>query len=176
MVEYFSIIDNKKVINKSKVEGFIGEIISKYSRETASQYRDLEHDLILHELYQSIPNEDISIKEKMEVQKEYLGYIDIRVDTNKLNCVVLNIDTKYKPKVTIMSLASGKTVTAKCSKELVSNIDTGDIVHVPQMKQELGWTKDRNDNWVRDINKKEWHIKRMYKIHEKELYNGNFSD
>ena len=176
MVEYFSIIDNKKVINKSKVEGFIGEIISKYSRETASQYRDLEHDLILGELYESIPNEDIPITEKMDTQKEYLGYIDVRIDTNRFNCVVLNIDTKYKPKVTIMSLASGKTVTAKCSKELVSNIDTGDIVHVPQMKQELGWTKDRNDNWVRDINKKEWHIKKMYKIHEKELYNGNFSD
>ena len=175
-VEYFSIIDSKKVVNKSKVDGFVAETIAKYSRETKSQYRDLEHDLILSELYESIPNEDIPITEKMDTQKEYLGYIDVRIDTNRFNCVVLNIDTKYKPKVTIMSLASGKTVTAKCSKELVSNIDTGDIVHVPQMKQELGWTKDRNDNWVRDINKKEWHIKKMYKIHEKELYNGNFSD
>jgi DNA polymerase-3 subunit alpha len=169
MVEFFSIIDSRKTISKGRLESWIEEIVSQHARETKSQYRDLENDAILQKLCENIPNEDITIKEKIEIQKDYLGYVDIRMDTNKMNCIILDINTKYKPKITLASLQSGKNIVAKCTKEMASTINENDLVHVSQMKQEFGWTKSDSGKWLKDPNKKEWHIKKMYRISEKEL-------
>lgn len=169
-VKYHELIFGKKVIGKNKFDDEnVLSIISKHSRETPSQYRDFDSDAILKDIWDMMPNRDTSISVKMDYQKEFLGYVSITIDTDIKNCIVLDMDLKYKPKIHLMSLKTGNVAIFKTSKENASVLNKGDLIRVIKSKQEFGWAKDDNDKWIRDKNKREWHLKLFEKIGEGDL-------
>lgn len=117
-IPYFNGLYKAKVVNKGKFDDSISNIIAKYSRETESQYRDLDNAKILSDIWDSIPNTDISIIDKIKSQKEYLGYIDYaNPKLDKRYVVVMNLDTKHSPKFTAYCLNNGKTQELKVYKQ-----------------------------------------------------------
>jgi hypothetical protein len=144
-------------------------IIKSLSRETKSQYRDINNESILQEVWDRLPDNSISIKELIEAQKDYLGYVNVQLDTDKNNCMVMNINTKYKPKLTLMSLATGKKIIAKTTKRIAAEIKENDFIKVHKWDRKPSWTKDENDKWVQDKSRMEWHVKSIERIKESDL-------
>jgi DNA polymerase-3 subunit alpha len=75
--KYYELIYNAKVLKKSKIaENNLDEkIIAKYGHETASQYNQLDNIKILNELIENIEYNPLSIKEKLDIEKDILGII-----------------------------------------------------------------------------------------------------
>jgi len=174
-VPYYSYIGNAKIISKNKIPELdkhdlnLENIIKAVSRETSSQYRDINKESILQQIWDSIPNNNISLIEMIKAQKDYLGYTNIQIDTDKNNCIILDINTKYKPRLSLMSLSTGKKITAKTTKALVANLNENDLIHVLKWGRQPAWIKDENDKWIRDKTRMEWHLKNYEKILEIDL-------
>jgi DNA polymerase III alpha subunit len=75
--KYYELIYNAKVLKKDKIkENSLNEsIIAKYGHETASQYNQLDNVKILNELIYNIEYKPLSIKEKLDIEKDILGII-----------------------------------------------------------------------------------------------------
>jgi len=169
VLKYYNDLGTSKVIGKGKFPKEIEEIIAKYSRQTEKQFRDLDASAILSEVIAKVENRSISIKEMLEAQKEYLGYISINLDTDSNNCIVLSIDTKYSPKLKLMSLSSGNVIEAKIYKEQLAELEEMDIIRAIDLKKEDGWKLAEDDKWVKNPLVKVWRLKKFMKIAEGQL-------
>jgi len=169
VLKYYDGLGTSKVISKGKFPQEIEAIIAKYSRQTEKQFRDFDASAILSEVIAKIENRSISIKEMLEAQKEYLGYISINLDTDSNNCIVLSIDTKYSPKLKLMSLLSGNVIEAKIYKEQLAELEEMDIVRVIDLKKEDGWKLAEDGKWVKNPLVKVWRLKKFMKISEGQL-------
>ena len=109
-IQYFGSLYKAKVVNIGKFDYKIESIINKYSRSTDKQFRDLDNDKILSEIWRLIPDEDIPIIDKITYEKEYLGYISYtNSKLDKRYIMVTNLETKYSPKFIGYCLNNGKT-------------------------------------------------------------------
>ena len=83
--------------------------------------------------------------------------------TEKNICYVLDIDTKYSPKLTLYSLGTGKEITVKVQKSVYENniIKKSSIIHVNKFEQKYKSIKTEN-GWEK-TSEKEWWIE-SYKI------------
>lgn len=159
-VPYFNSLYKVKVVNKGKFNPDVEDIIANYSRQTNKQFRDLNNDKILMEIWDAIPDEDISIIDKISYEKEYLGYISYtNPNIDKRYVIVTNLDTRYSPKFMGYCLNNGKTEELKVYKQKrgrgISGVNTyyknapfedGDLLYAKgfrckpkSMKTENGW-------------------------------------
>ena len=68
--------NGRKSIKKTNIEPFSIEQLNKFcSKETASQYVFDDIEPLIQEYIKSIPDEDISQKDKIEAQLDHLSYI-----------------------------------------------------------------------------------------------------
>lgn len=117
-VLYFNSLYDTKVVSKNKFDDTTNDIIAKYSRQTEKQFRDLDNEKILLDIWNRIPNEDLSILEKIDAQKEYLGYVDYaNPELDKRYVLVMNLDTRFSPRFNAYCLNNGKTEQIKVYKE-----------------------------------------------------------
>ena len=173
-VQYFNGLYKAKVVNKGKFNNKIEIIISKYARETDSQYRDLHNQKILQEIWNTIPNNEISIINKIQAQKDYLGYIDyVNSNLDKRYVMVIKLDTKFSPKFDAYCLNNGKIQELKVYKQARGKKQSrityfkdkpfkeGDILYTTKfnskpksMKTEDGWVNipDTLEWWLLDYN------------------------
>lgn len=96
-VELFDKINNSKTISKDKFDGVVSDIIKKYSRETAKKYVDIDVNNILtecEEYFKIIYDKDTTIKQKIEWQLEFVGYIDFKTNVNEDRTKLLILDIK----------------------------------------------------------------------------------
>jgi len=175
-VKYFETLHKAKVINKGKYDNSIENIIKKYSKETNSQYRNLNNEKILLELWNKIPDEDLSIYEKIMVQKEYLGYINYtNPKLDKRYIIVLDLDTKYSPRFTAYCLNNGKTEEIKVYRKPKKNksrnvvyyedmpFKEGDILFAKKFRSKPKSIKT-DTGWEEVPNTKEWWLIDYIKI------------
>ena len=149
----------KKIIKKDKLN-FPLELVQKYAvTETEKQYRfDPESmEALLNEVINDIPNEELPLVERLDAEREYLGYISY-VDPKLENTgLVISVDTKYSPKITVYMLATGETVTYKLQKMLYQKkpFDSGVIIKFyaeerqKSRKVDGQWVKlDEYEPWI----------------------------
>ena len=149
----------RKIIPKNK-EDFeeYYELIKKYSeKETEKQYIQIDTVSLLKAIVLKIPDEDIPIREQMNFELEVLGRINlVYEDANKNDCYVLDVDTKYSPKINLYSLKTGKEIMVKVSKSTFNKniIKKGDLIHVNKfekkyksVKTDEGWEKTSEIEW-----------------------------
>ena len=148
----------KKIIKKEKCDLPI-EIIEKHmTSQTEKQYR-FEPDgmlALLSELCDKIPDESLPILTQIEAQKEYLGYIDLVDSTKPTKAVILDINTKYTPKLTLYKLYDGQTISVKLKKKDYENnpVASGMIIDY-KISKKPAWKKDESDNWVQDYSRED---------------------
>lgn len=116
IVEIYDQFAGKKILKKEKCK-LPQELLDKYTTATEKQYKITDSDGLLKELCSMIPDVDVPIQSKIEWSKEYFGYISTVIPEKKDVGYVMDINTKYSPKLTVYQLWDGKTTVYKLQKK-----------------------------------------------------------
>ena len=110
---------------------------------------------MLSELCSLVPDEQLPILAQIDAQNTYLGYIDLVDPTKPTKAVILDINTKYTPKLSLYRLYDGQTISVKLKKkDYESNpIASGMIIDYRTTKKPA-WKKD-GENWVQDYSRED---------------------
>ena len=140
------------------------ELIQKYvESETAKQYRFSPEGmaLLLAELCEQIPDVDIPLQSRLQAELEYLGYVSY-CDPSRINtAVVMDVNCKYTPKLTLYRIDTGTTVAAKLQKKKYESdpLPVGAIINF-QLETKPAWKKDENGGWIQDYSRNDTWISR----------------
>lgn len=143
--KWFTLLFNKKTLRVDMVETKFSEIkkvILKYSELSKSgKTFTINSDLILRELWNIIPNDDLELSEILETQIklfERVRYINSEIDDGLV--YVLNSRTKIKPNFNVYQLKTGKVFNVKIESQLynILPLQDGDIVKVNKAEYKFG--------------------------------------
>lgn len=157
---YFKELYRRKVLSKDKATEL--QLPEKYlDREdvvkTEKQFKFENICDILKLIECDTPDESFSIKEQVEFEMDALGYISMTYNVDKKVCYILDVDTKYTPKITLYCLNNGKTVLCKVNKTLFKNnpLKKGMIIRAIKFeeKNKLNYV---NGEWQRTSEKEWW--------------------
>lgn len=110
----------KKQFKKEKIT-LDDETMSKFATSTDKMYKITDSEGLIKELCNRLEDKSIPIKERLTAEAEYLGYIDY-INPKATNYgYVLDIDTKYSPRIKMYRLDTGETVTYKLAKKDYNN-------------------------------------------------------
>ena len=158
IAELFDTYYGKKIIKKEK-NNLPHDVVEKYTAsQTEKQYRfDPEGMLaLLSELCNRIPDETLPVLAQIEAQKEYLGYIDIVDPSKPTKAVILDVNTKYTPKLSLYRLYDGQTISVKLKKkDYESNPVASGMIIDYRITKKPAWKKDENDNLVQDYSRED---------------------
>ena len=169
IADLHSMYKGKKIIKKDKCNLPI-ELVQKYATsETAKQYRFEPEamDNLLREFTNMIPDTDIPLRTRLEAEAEYMGYISYTNPKFQNTGLVLDINTKWAPRLQVYMLDSGETITVKVSKAMYQKqpFDKGSVLKF--------YTEDRprsvlvNGEWQKDYSKQEkWITNYIVKMEE----------
>jgi small nuclear ribonucleoprotein (snRNP)-like protein len=96
-------------------------------------------------------------------QKEYMGYSDIRYSKAENYAVVLEIDTKYKPRILFYNLKNGEEFTARIEKKRFydydqnPNLKVGDVIVISSREEKK--RQKKTDTGYVELDETELHIK-----------------
>lgn len=155
IADLYDTYHGKKIIKKDKCNLPI-ELIEKHmASETEKQYRFTPEgmDALLAELCSKIPDQDIPLQTRLAAELEYLGYISYTDPSHPNSAVVMSINTKYTPVLTLYNLSNGQTIKAKLKKKSYENnpLPVGAIINY-RTEVKPGWKKV-NDEWQQDYSK-----------------------
>jgi DNA polymerase III alpha subunit len=149
---FYDMYHGKKILKKDKTTLPIDLIQKHMVSETEKQYRFTPEAMsaLLRDYCSQLPDEDMPLRNRLDAEAEYLGYISYtNPDLEKNVGFVINIDTKYSPKITMYMLATGQTIVYKLPKKSYEHnpFNKGDILqfHTEERqksrKTENGWEK-----------------------------------
>ena len=115
---------------------------SRYSKAHIEKTKELRIKEI-KEYENSLPDENLGLFEQIECEKEYCGYISFIRKCDKRFCYVLDVDLKYTPRISIYSLATGKTIECKIQKSMYlrNKIKKDDVVFCKNFSRKQNWKK-----------------------------------
>lgn len=157
-VDLYNQFHGKKQIKKDKITIPL-DMLSQYCiSETEKMYKfDDEHmDSMLADLCSRIPDTDIPLQTRLQIQQEMCGYISY-IDPSRPNtAVIMSLDTRYSPKATCYDLATGNTFIAKINKKTYQAMPfgVGDILDY-RLEKKNKWRKE-NDEWVQTNESEDW--------------------
>lgn len=148
----------KKIIKKEK-NTLPLELVQKYTiSETPKQYRfDADSmNAMLKELSNSVENKDVPLISRLEAEFELLGYISYVDQTLQNIGLVVDVDTKYSPKITVYHIDTGDTVVYKLKKAAYqyNPFDRGEIIHF--YFEDRNKSKMINGEWQKLPEKEPW--------------------
>ena len=167
--------NKKKTVKKDKLNEFPFDIkyLYKYAKETDKQFSKIDFNPILKEYFYEMDDVDFKISEKAEHQKEYLGYLNLKLDYPDNYCVVTDIDDKFSTKIQFQSFGSGKSFEVKIrKKDYKRKISKYDVVIIGDMVKEMGYFPPEIDEktgkkiFKKNPNKMEWILKSYEVIKE----------
>lgn len=152
----FALYEGKKQISKDKANLPV-EILQKYSKETAKKYMVSDMEALIKEISNTFENKKIDIKDLLDTQAEFLGYIDYINPKAKGFIYVTNVDTKYSPKIFAYRLDTGENVVYKLAKKDYSLNPFGEkSLLIVQTKSKPKMRKN-GDEWVKsETESEEW--------------------
>ena len=132
LCDLYDLYHGKKLIKKDKCNLPL-ELVEKYAiSETAKQFKfdGQAMDNLLREFAQMVPDGEIPLRTRLESEAEYLGYISYTNPKFQNTGFVLNVDTKYSPKISVYRLDTGETITYKLAKAAYQKnpFDKGNII------------------------------------------------
>lgn len=147
--ELFESLSDKCQLKKTKLEelGLSEDEVRPYaSKETEKMFTKVNMRELLVSIAPGLPYRKRTLKEKIQAQIEHLGYVDISGEEYAGMAAVLEVDTKYSPKLKMHSLKNGTTVECKISKQDFKKcrLEAGDLVRIT--KQTRKAKQRRNDS------------------------------
>ena len=175
--EQFKNLYGRKLISKDKFKELN---IPEYAlqcdgvTETEKQFKFENICDIIKLIERTIPDESFGIKEQVAFEMDVLGYISMTYDVDKKVCYVVDVDTKYTPRITLYCLNNGKSVLCKINKTTFKNnpLKKGQVIKALKFEERYKQVKV-NDTWQK-TNDKEWWLS-AYKLTtiEEETNNEN---
>ncbi|MBM7836482.1 PHP domain-containing protein [Clostridium sardiniense] len=116
IVDIFELWNNRKTIKKDKLIelGYNIEDFKPYGNETEKQFNKIKSEQIINMLISKL-NVKTSIFERLKYEYECLGYCYSKYPKHKDKAIILNIDAKYSPRITIYRL-DGEEIVYKVLK------------------------------------------------------------
>ena len=144
----------KKQFSKDKLEAMnisLDYIRPFAGKETPKMFTQVDALQFLRFLSTKVKVKPRTLAEKVNAQQKRLGYIDVKDDRYKNHFVILEVDTKYSPKVKAYSLRSGEVLTYKINKRIYSRnkLTEGTIVLVN--KKETKNRVRKTENGFEDV-------------------------
>jgi len=175
--DYFKNLYGRKLIAKDKLQDFnIPDYALKLEGilETEKQYKFDNMCNILKLIEKNIPNESFDISEQVSFEMDALGYISMTYDVKKNICFVIDVDTKYTPRLTLYCLNNGKSVICKVNKNTFKNnpINKNDIIKAIKFEEKYKQTLV-DGNWKRSDTKEWWLVAYSKTTIEGEINNEN---
>lgn len=158
LCDLYDLYNGKKVLKKDKCN-LPMELVQKYATsETAKQYRfepEAMHNL-LREFTKMVPDGEIPLRTRLESEAEYLGYISYTNPKFENTGFVLDVNTKYSPKITVYHLDTGNTVVYKLSKVAYQKnpFDIGNIIKF--YSQDKPKSKLVDGEWLKTSETEKW--------------------
>ena len=162
IVELYNKFGIRKTLKESDVSALpapVQEVISKYTVKPKTQYKITDNDGMLRELAELAGERPITMMMRLGWEKDFLGYCASTDSSQQGSWLVLDIDTKYSPKLSIYAIWSGEQRIVKVSKrDFQSNpLTKGDTIRLtieqrPKAKLVDGqWVKDESvkEDWLK---------------------------
>ena len=132
LCDLYDLYNGQKIIKKDKCNLPL-DLVQKYATsETEKQYRFEPEamDNLLREFADMIPDGEIPLRTRLESEAEYLGYLSFTNPKFQNTGFVLDVNTKYSPKITVYHLDTGSTVVYKLQKAAYQKnpFDKGNII------------------------------------------------
>lgn len=167
ITDLYNKLYGKKSLSKDKLKdlGLSLEQVLPYGNETEKQINKLDSLSLLNDLIKTIPDDEFSTIELVQMQKEVLGYVDyVNPKLDKKLCLVNTFDGKYNTKkLSLYCLNNGKSVDFKLYNRTYKTkpIEEGDIIYTTSMKREpkpilLGTDENGKKQWGKDMSSFEW--------------------
>lgn len=158
IVELYNKFGTRKTLKESDVLSLpmpVQEVIAKYTVKPKTQYKITDSDGMLRELAELTGGRPITMMMRLEWEQQFLGYCASTDPSQQGSWLVLDIDTKYSPKLSIYAIWSGEQRIVKVSKrDFQSNpLTKGDTIRLTIEQRPK--TKLVNGQWVKDENVKE---------------------
>ena len=158
-VELFNKFNGKKQIKKDKAFEWKMDfdlIRNCCEKETPKMFTGINSEKLIMELVKTFENNPTPIKDKINYQLEYLGYIDIIDKKYSGYCVVTDLNVDYAPKITLYPLGNGNPIQVKIDKKTfkANQLKRGDVIKVensykkPKVKKVDGkWIEQDEEQW-----------------------------
>ncbi|MFA5635889.1 MAG: DNA polymerase III subunit alpha [Anaerovoracaceae bacterium] len=145
-VEIFNKWYNRKQINKNQCEIPHETMMQFCEQETEKLYKGLDTIGIINHLYNTTKFPKTSIRNKIDYQLEFLGYVQTTIPSlDSTYAYVVDVNSKYKNRViTLYRLNTGETEAVKVkAKQFEENpISKGDIIKTIESSEEKRWKRD----------------------------------
>ena len=158
LCDLYDLYNGKKVLKKDKINLPL-DLVQKYAiSETVKQFKfdDQSMNNLIREFAEMIPDGEIPLRTRIESEAEYLGYISYTNPKFQNTGFVLDVNTKYSPKISVYHLDTGTTTTYKLSKAAYQKnpFDKGQIIKF--YSQEKPKSKLVDGEWIKTSEKELW--------------------
>ena len=156
IAELYDMYHGKKILKKEKLSLPI-ELVEKHMESaTEKQYRFTPEGMnaLLAELVERIPDKDIPLQTRLQAELEYLGYISYSDPSRPNTAVVMDVNCKYSPKITLYRIDTGTTMSVKLKKTTYEKnpLPVGAVIKF-YTETKPGWKKDENGQWQQDFSR-----------------------
>ena len=160
--ELYTNLYGKIQISKDKYPK-LNNIFSKFAiKETEKRFTFNNTLPILKGIEKHLKNKENDVIQLILDYFEYTGACDIKNNSYGNNSIVIDINTKYAPKITLYSIKKGMTKEVKIyKKNYINPLKTGDVISIQDAEYRYKKKKE-GDKWV-NTNEKEL-IVNAYKI------------
>ena len=146
-------------IELDKIRPFAGN-------ETEKMFMKVDTFTFLQKMCENSHTIQRKLCDKVKDQVEFLGYVDITGQQYSGFGAVLDVDTKYSPKVKMFSMKNGTTMECKIEKAVFrkNKIEKGDLIRIVKTESKPKSQKNENGDWEPIPGTKEIWIKKYQKV------------
>lgn len=165
---YFcKLIDRKNIsIEDVEILGLNHELMnSNCIKVTDKTYTGINSVPIIKYFESNTPKFSTTIKEKIAYQVEHLGYVSI-IDEKYKGCViVVDLETKFSPKLKVYALANGTTLEVKINKKIFNKqpLQKGEIIRIKKQKLKPKMCRNTDGSFSPIEGSNEWWIEEYVK-------------
>lgn len=156
IVEIYNQYGSKTIIKKDQC-AIDKDIMLQYATETEKQYRLKDKDGFINYLLGDITYKEYPITQRIKDEKEYLGYVSLKIEGKSSTWYVTDINTKYSPKISLYNVGTGEEKVVKIEKRKyqMAPFDK-DVCLRATFEMKNKCKKDENGDWVKLEEKEEW--------------------
>lgn len=156
IVEVYNQYGSKVIIKKDQC-AIDKDIMLQYATETEKQYRLKDKDGFINYLLENITYKEYPIAQRIKDEKEYLGYVSLKIEGKSSTWYVTDINTKYSPKISLYNVGTGEEKVVKIEKRKyqMAPFDK-DVCLRATFETKNKCKKDENGEWVKLEEKEEW--------------------
>lgn len=150
--KYYDTFYDRSQLRKEELSNFgiSLDIIRPYvGRETDKMLMDIDMKSFIKASVGKIEVPCRKLSEQLKSQIKYLGYVTVVNQKYSRMAVVLDIDTKYSPKLKLYSLKNGTTIDCKVSKRIFNKekLIVGDMLKIASSEVKPKSKKNQNGDW-----------------------------